>query len=112
MVDKRIAKFTEEHLKKEKADFEVGDTVKVYQKVIEGDKTRTQLFEGTVIRMKGSGINLSFTVLKVSRADTVEKVFPFHSPAVEKVVVERKGKAKKACLYNLRKKKHIELRKT
>ena len=88
-------------LKKDVSDFKVGDEVKVHLKVKEGEKTRVQIFAGTVIRRKGSGVRASFTVLKEVRGDLIEKIFPLHSPQVEKVSVTSKGKVKKAKLYHL-----------
>ena len=85
-------------------DFRVGDTLKIHIRVKEGDKTRTQLFEGVCIRRRGSGAGSSFTVLKETHGDIVEKVFPLYSPTVEKIVVAQKGKARRAKLYHLRKK--------
>jgi large subunit ribosomal protein L19 len=82
--------------------FRVGDTLKVHIRVKEGDKTRIQLFEGVCIRKKGKGVRASFTVLKESYGDKVEKIFPFHSPNVEKVTVSVKGKARRARLYYLK----------
>lgn len=87
---------------KKLVEFRVGDTLKVHVRVKEGDKTRTQLFEGICICKKGRGANASFTVLKESYGDKVEKVFPVHSPIVEKVVVSHKGKVRRAKLYYLK----------
>lgn len=96
------------HLKKDISDFEVGDQVKVHQKVVEGEKTRTQIYEGIVIRRKGSGIRESFTVLRQIRGDMIEKIFPLHSPTVEKVVVTKPAKkVRRSRLYYLFKKKEI-----
>ena len=95
---------TKEYFKKDVPDFRVGDTLKVHLKVKEGDKTRTQLFEGVCIARKGSGVGASFTVVKETHGDIVEKIFPIHSPTVEKIVVDRKGKVRRAKLYHLRKK--------
>ena len=94
----------EEVRKKEVPDFRVGDTLKVSIKVKEGDKTRTQLFEGICIRRSGSGASQNFTVVKESHGDIVEKIFPLYSPNLEKIKVEKKGKANRAKLYHLRKK--------
>lgn len=91
-------------LKKDLPDFRVGDTVSVHVKVIEEEKTRTQVFEGIVIAKKGTGLRSTFTVRKISFGEGVEKVFPVHSPFVEKIVVKKKGKVRKAKLYYLRKK--------
>ncbi len=99
-----IQKSTKEFQKKEVPDFRVGDSLKIHLKVKEGDKTRTQFFEGVCISRKGSGTSASFTVIKETHGDIVEKIFPVHSPTVEKIVVERKGKVRRAKLYHLRKK--------
>lgn len=90
---------------KEVPPFRTGDIVKVHLKVHEGERTRTQLFEGIVIRRHGSGIGASFSVLRDMRGDIVEKTFPLHSPMIEKITVVKKGKARSARLYHLRKKK-------
>ena len=99
-----IQKFEEERLKKDVPDFRVGDTLKIHLRVKEGDKTRTQVFEGVCISRRGSGVSASFTVVKETHGDIVEKIFPLFSPTVEKIVVERKGKVRRAKLYHLRKK--------
>ncbi len=101
---KKIDLIEKEYLKKEIPEFQVGDEVKVHIKVHEGDKTRTQLFQGTVIRKRGRGTNATFTVLKEIRDDMVEKGFLVHSPHVEKIQVVTKGKVRRAKLYYLRKK--------
>ncbi|OGW77430.1 MAG: 50S ribosomal protein L19 [Omnitrophica bacterium RIFCSPHIGHO2_02_FULL_49_9] len=90
------------YLKENVPVFKVGDEVKVHLKVREGDKTRIQIFAGTVIRKKGHGTSASFTVLKETRGDVVEKVFPLHSPQVDQVTVTTKGKVRRAKLYYLR----------
>jgi large subunit ribosomal protein L19 len=89
---------------KKMPEFRVGDTLKVHVRVKEGDKTRTQLFEGVCIRKKGKGVRASFTVLKESYGDKVEKIFPVHSPNVEKIAVSVKGKVRRAKLYYLKNK--------
>ena len=94
-----------DYLQKNIPEFRAGDTVKVHIKVQEGDKTRTQTFEGIVIKKHGRGINATFTVLRDMRGDIVEKSFPVHSPSLEKIVVVKKGKFSRSKLYNLRKKK-------
>ncbi len=101
----KIALIEKDYLKKDVPNFRTGDAVKVHLKVQEGEKTRTQVFEGIVIRRRGSGIGASFTVLRDMRGDIVEKVFPIHSPAIEKIVVTKTGKFRRSRLYNLRKKK-------
>ena len=90
---------------KEIPPFRVGDTLKVYLRVKEGDKTRTQVFEGVCMRKRGRGANASFTVIKETHGDIVEKIFPLYTPTVEKIVVSRQGKARRAKLYHLRKAK-------
>jgi len=89
-------------MKKKTPDFNVGDTVKVFVKIQEGDKSRLQAFEGIVIGKKGAGIQESFTVRRISYGEGVERVFQLHSPAVDSVTVIKKGKVKKAKLYYLR----------
>ena len=81
---------------------EIGDTVKVHVRIKEGDKSRIQVFEGTVIARKGSGIGETFTVRRVSYGVGVERVFPLHSPNVKAVAVVRKGRVRRAKLYYLR----------
>ena len=84
------------------ADFEVGDTVSVHVRVVEGNKERIQQFQGVVIAFKGSGANRTFTVRKVSSGIGVERVFPIHSPKVAHVEVLRRGHVRRAKLYYLR----------
>ena len=97
-----IKAFTNEQLKTEIPEFHVGDTVKVHQRIVEGQRVRTQIFEGTVIARKNGGISETFTVRRVSYGVGVEKTFPVHSPNVEKVEVIRRGKVRRAKLYYLR----------
>ena len=89
-------------LKASVPEFRVGDTVKVYNKIKEGNRERIQLFEGTVIGKHGGGISETFTVRRVSYGVGVEKTFPIHSPNVEKVEIVRVGKIRRAKLYYLR----------
>ena len=98
----KIQAFVNEQLKTEVPQFNIGDSVKVYIRITEGEKTRTQLFEGTVIAKHGGGISETFTVRRVSYGVGVEKTFPIHSPNVEKVVVFREGKVRRAKLFYLR----------
>ena len=83
--------------------FNVGDSVRVHTKVVEGDKERIQIFSGVVIGMRGRGLNSSFTVRRISYGEGVERVFPLHSPRVDKIEVERKGDVRRAKLTYLRK---------
>ncbi|MBR5636365.1 MAG: 50S ribosomal protein L19 [Pseudobutyrivibrio sp.] len=89
-------------LKAELPEFQVGDTVKVYGRIVEGNRTRTQVFEGTVIKRQGGSNRETFTVRKSSNGVGVEKTWPLHSPNVEKIEVVRKGKVRRAKLYYLR----------
>ena len=95
-------KIESEQYRKDKADFSVGDSVRVHTKVIEGDKERIQIFAGVVIGKRGHGLNESFTVRRISYGEGVERVFPLHSPRVERVEVERKGAVRRAKLTYLR----------
>ncbi len=83
-------------------DFRPGDTVKVHVKVIEGTRSRIQVFEGVVIRRQGGGLRETFTVRKVSFGVGVERTFPVHSPVIEQVELTRRGKVRRAKLYYLR----------
>ena len=94
-----LSKFQE---KKNVPDFNVGDTVKVSVKIIEGDKERSQIFEGVVIARRKKGIESTFTVRKISYGEGVERIFPLHSPRVESVKVIKKGKVRRAKLFYLR----------
>lgn len=102
---KLIEKIEQEQMKKEIAAFQIGDSVKVYTRVKEGDKERTQIFAGIVIARKGRGMNEQFTVRRISHGEGVERVFPLHSPQVEKIVVTSQGRVRRAKLYYLRNKK-------
>ena len=97
-----MKKLTEGQLKADIAEFGIGDTVKVHNRIKEGSRERIQIFEGTVIAKKHGGIQETFTVRRVSYGVGVEKTFPIHSPNVEKVEVVRKGKVRRAKLYYLR----------
>lgn len=91
-----------EQLKENVPVFSVGDTVKVYGKIKEGNRERIQIFEGTVLKKQGGGARATFTVRKFSNGVGVEKTWPLHSPNVEKVEVVRRGKVRRAKLYYLR----------
>ena len=95
----------EEGYKKEVRPFQVGDTVKVFVKVVEGDKERIQPFEGIVIARRGSSIKETFMVRKVSYGIGVERIFPVHSPAIDRIEVLKRGSVRRAKLYYLRAKK-------
>lgn len=97
-----IREIEAEQLKENLSDFHVGDTVKVYGKIKEGNRERIQVFEGTVLKIQGGGNRTTFTVRKVSNGVGVEKTWPMHSPNVEKIEVVRRGKVRRAKLNYLR----------
>lgn len=97
-----IKAIEQEQLKAEKPKLEIGDYVKVHVKIKEGNRERIQVFEGTVIRLKGAGLKETFTVRRVSYGVGVERIFPVHSPNVDHVETIRKGKVRRAKLYYLR----------
>src|SRR5688572_21794654 len=98
-----LDKIESEQFRKEPANFRVGDSVRVHTKVVEGDKERIQIFAGVVIGRRGRGLNETFTVRRISYGEGVERVFPMHSPRIDKVEVERKGDVRRAKLTYLRK---------
>jgi large subunit ribosomal protein L19 len=98
-----LDKIESEYFRKEPAQFNVGDTVRVHTKVVEGDKERIQIFSGVVIGRRGRGTNSTFTVRRISYGEGVERIFPLHSPRVEKVEIERHGAVRRAKLTYLRK---------
>ena len=98
-----IKEIEDEQLKENPPQFVTGDTVKVYNRIREGEKERTQVFEGTVIKIQGGSNRKTFTVRKISNGIGVEKTWPLHSPNVEKVEVVRSGKVRRAKLFYLRK---------
>lgn len=89
-------------IKSEKFNFRSGDTVKVYTKVVEGDSERIQIFDGVVLSRRGSGISESFMVRKISYGIGVERVFPLHSPRIDKIEVVKAGKVRRSKIYYLR----------
>ncbi len=97
-----ISAIQAEQLRKDLPDFRPGDTVRVHVKVIEGSRERIQLFEGVVISRRGSGLQETFTVRRVSYGVGVERIFPVHSPRLEKIEVVRRGHVRRAKLYYLR----------
>ena len=97
-----LDKIESEQFRKNPLDFNVGDSVRVHTKVVEGDKERIQVFSGVVIGRRGRGLNSSFTVRRISYGEGVERVFPVNSPRVEKVEVERHGSVRRAKLNYLR----------
>ena len=97
-----IRKIEAEQMKENAPEFNVGDTVKVYAKIKEGNRERIQVFEGTGLKKQGGGVRATFTVRKFSNGIGVEKTWPIHSPHVEKVEVVRRGKVRRAKLNYLR----------
>ena len=98
-----LDKIESEQYRKDDAKFAVGDNVRVHTRVVEGDKERIQIFSGVVIGRRGHGLNETFTVRRISYGEGVERVFPLHSPRVDKIEVERKGQVRRAKLTYLRK---------
>ena len=97
-----IEKIEQEQLKTDLVDFRVGDTVKVHTRVVEGGKERVQIFAGIVIARRGTSVNASFTVRKISYGEGVERVFPLHTPRIAKIEVTNRGKVRRAKLHYLR----------
>ena len=97
-----IDKIEQEQMKQDVAKFNVGDTVKVHCRVVEGGKERIQIFEGLVIARSGSSVNAAFTVRKISYGEGVERVFPIHTPRIAKIEVVNRGKVRRAKLHYLR----------
>ena len=97
-----IKHFTEGMIKENKPQFEVGDTVRVSFKIVEGTTERIQVFEGIVIAKNNTGIRRTFVVRKISYGVGVERIFPLHSPRIEKIEVVRRGRVRRAKLYYLR----------
>jgi large subunit ribosomal protein L19 len=102
MKNALMAHVEAKHLKAKPPQFDIGDIVDVHQKIVEGDKERIQVFSGTVIMRKGDGINAMFTVRRIVNNEGVERIFPLHSPKIEKLEVKRKSRVRRAKLYYLR----------
>ena len=101
-MNEKIRAIEEKNMKKDIPEFHVGDTVRVDVKVIEGKRERIQVFEGTVIKIQGTGVRKTFTVRKISSGIGVERTFPLHSPKIGDIKVVRRGKVRRAKLYYLR----------
>jgi large subunit ribosomal protein L19 len=97
-----LDKIESEQYRKDDSNFGVGDSVRVHTKVTEGDKERIQIFSGVVIGRRGHGLNSTFTVRRISYGEGVERIFPVHSPRIDKIEVERKGSVRRAKLTYLR----------
>jgi len=98
-----LKKIHSEQFRKDDAKFNVGDSVRVHTKVVEGDKERIQIFAGVVTGKRGGGLNETFTVRRISYGEGVERIFPINSPRVDKIEVERHGEVRRAKLTYLRK---------
>jgi large subunit ribosomal protein L19 len=102
-MDAILKSVSEAQLRDDVPKFEAGDTVRVHVRVVEGEKERTQLFEGVVIQRRGSGIHATFTVRKISTGGVgVERIFPLHTPRIAKIEVLRRGKVRRSKIYYLR----------
>ncbi|AYW47440.1 MULTISPECIES: 50S ribosomal protein L19 [Tetragenococcus] len=101
-MDPLIQEITKDQLRTDIPDFRPGDTVRVHAKVVEGSRERIQVFEGVVIKRRGTGISETYTVRKVSTGVGVERTFPLHTPRVDKIEVMRQGLVRRAKLYYLR----------
>lgn len=101
-MSKIIDALEQEQLRSDIPEFRVGDTLKVYCKIVEGDKERIQLYEGVCIARQGKGVKENFVVRRVTYGVGVERMFPVHSPRIEKIVVARTGKVRRAKLYYMR----------
>src|SRR5688500_15799762 len=103
MINSIIENVEKNYLKQENApQFDIGDTVDVHTRIVEGDKERIQVFGGTVIMRRGRGINETFTVRRIVNNEGVERIFPLHSPFIAKVIVKRGGETRRAKLFYLR----------
>ena len=104
-MQQKVIEFNKAQQSKKFPDFQAGDVVKVYRKIKEGDKERIQIFAGIVIGRKGTGLNATLTVRRISYGEGVERVFPIHSPKIAKIEVETAGTARRAKLNYLRDRK-------
>ncbi len=97
-----INALTKDQIRTDLPELKVGNNVKVYQKIVEGNRTRTQMFEGTIIKVQGGGISKTFTARRLSYGVGVEKTWPVNSPNIERIEVSRLGKVRRARLFYLR----------
>lgn len=102
IMNQLIKDLTQDQLKTDLPDFRAGDTVRVHAKVVEGTRERIQIFEGVVIKRRGTGVSASYTVRKISGGVGVERTFPLHTPRVAQIEVTRQGRVRRAKLYYLR----------
>lgn len=97
-----VKKLEEDQLKKDIINFRIGDTIRVHTRIIEGEKERIQVFSGTVIARKGSGLSETFSLHRVAYGEGMERVFPLHSPRIAKIEIIKEGKVRRSKLYYLR----------
>lgn len=97
-----VKKLEEDQLKKDIINFRIGDTIRVHTRIIEGEKERIQVFSGTVIARKGSGLSETFSLHRVAYGEGMERVFPLHSPRIAKIEIVKEGKVRRSKLYYLR----------
>jgi len=102
MKDKRMSLVEDVQVKTEAAEFQIGDTVDVHQRILEGEKERVQVFSGVVISRRGDGMRESFTVRRIVQSEGVERTFPLNSPRIFKIEVKKTGAVRRAKLYYLR----------
>ena len=102
MIRQELAQVEQQYMRKEPLVFEIGDTVDVHQRILEGDKERIQIFSGVVIARRGGGTREKFTVRRIVSGEGVERTFPYHSPKIAKIDVKRHGKVRRAKLFFLR----------
>jgi len=102
MKNRLIELVEESSIKKDPPEFEIGDQVDVHQRILEGEKERTQIFSGTIIGRKGEGMREMFTVRRIVQGEGVERIFPLHSPKIAKIETKRTGQVRRAKLYYLR----------
>jgi large subunit ribosomal protein L19 len=102
MIRKEIQQVEDQYKRKEPLEFEIGDTVDVHQRILEGDKERIQIFNGVVIARSGGGTREKFTVRRIVSGEGVERTFPYNSPKIAKIDVKRHGRVRRAKLFFLR----------
>ena len=103
MKNRLLALVEDAAVKKDVTEFRIGDQVEVHQRILEGEKERTQVFSGVIISMRGDGMRETFTVRRIVQGEGVERIFPLHSPKIAKIEVKRTGRVRRAKLYYLRK---------
>lgn len=101
-MDLKIKQKIQEKILRKRPDVKVGDTVKLHMKIKEGDKERTQIFEGIVLQMRGNGVDATLTVRKMSSGVGVERIVPLHSPTLDKITVTKRGKVRRSKLFYMR----------